>query len=315
VKRFLVCFIIGLILTLQLKTGRAEKPSELEGVIDISGAWALYPMMVKWAEEFQSIHPNVKINISAGGAGKGMADCLAGVVDLGMISRDINDEEIKKGAWWISVVIDAVVPTVNENNPILNDILKNGIKREAFIDIWVTKQIKTWGEAAGNDAKDIINVYTRSDACGAAETWAKYLDKKQEDLEGVGVYGDPGIAEVVKKDILGIGYNNINFVYDANTKRPIAGIKVIALDIDGNGRLDTKENFYDNRDQLIQAIRNGKYPSPPARKLYLASQGKPKKEIVLEFLGWILADGQKFVSETGYINLPEKEIEEELNRL
>jgi len=51
--------------------------------------------------------------------------------------------------------------------------------------------------------------YTRSDACGAAENVAKFFGKKQEDLLGVGVFGDPGLAQAVKKDPLGIGINNI----------------------------------------------------------------------------------------------------------
>jgi phosphate transport system substrate-binding protein len=54
------------------------------------------------------------------------------------------------------------------------------------------------------------------DAAGAPETWAKYLgNKKQEDLLGIGVFGDPGIAEAVAKDPLGIGYNNLGYAYDA----------------------------------------------------------------------------------------------------
>ncbi len=43
-------------------------------------------------------------------------------------------------------------------------------------------------------------MYTRSDAAGAAETWAKYFGKKQEDIQGVAVFGDPGLALAVKKD-------------------------------------------------------------------------------------------------------------------
>ena len=46
---------------------------------------------------------------------------------------------------------------------------------------------------AVGQSKEKINVYTRSDACGAAEMWAKYMGKKQEDLKGIGIYGDPGM--------------------------------------------------------------------------------------------------------------------------
>ena len=74
------------------------------------------------------------------------------------------------------------------------------------------------GQVAGTDDKTTVTVYTRSDACGAAETWAKWLGKKQEDLNGTGVFGDPGVASAVQKDVKGIGLNNIGYVYDENQK-------------------------------------------------------------------------------------------------
>ncbi len=36
---------------------------ELSGTITLSGAFALYPMAVRWGEEFKKLHPNVKIDI------------------------------------------------------------------------------------------------------------------------------------------------------------------------------------------------------------------------------------------------------------
>ena len=137
---------------------------EMNGTITISGAWALYPMTVKWAEEFQKIYPDIQIDIGAGGAGKGMADCLSEVVDIGMISRDIYPEEIKKGAWWVSVTKDAVVPTINGLNPMINDIIKKGVKRETLIGIWITGDINKWGQVVDSNMKYRINVYTLGNA-------------------------------------------------------------------------------------------------------------------------------------------------------
>ncbi len=288
---------------------------ELEGTISLSGAWALYPMAVKWSEEFRKIHPKVRIDIAAGGAGKGMADCLARVVDLGMVSRDIYPAEIEKGAWWVSVTKDAVVPTVNELNPVLAEVIFRGMTRETFGGIWGSGEIKNWGAVLGREGGPLINVYTRSDACGAAKTWAKYLGKNQEDLLGVGVYGDPGLAEAVRKDSSGIGYNNINYVYDAATKKQLKGIRVLPIDLDGNGRLDRGENFYNDRDEIIAAIATGKYPSPPARDLHLVAQGRPARAVVREFIKWLLTDGQAYVSESGYINLSPEKLRGELKKL
>lgn len=283
--------------------------------IKVSGAWALYPMMIKWAEEYQKIHPEVRIDVSAGGAGKGMADALGELVDIGMVSREIFPEEIEKGAFWVSAVKDAVVPTVNENNLVLEDLLTKGVKRQTVIDIWINGNITSWGEVVGRpEVTDEIHVYTRSDACGAAKTWAKYLGYNQEDLLGVAVYGDPGLAEAVSEDSLGIGYNNINYAYDLETEQPVEGIVVFPLDLNDNGQVDENENFYNTRDEIVEAIATGAYPSPPARDLHLVTKDK-FTGVTKEFVNWILTDGQQYVSETGYIQLPEERLAEELAKL
>jgi phosphate transport system substrate-binding protein len=146
--------------------------------------------------------------------------------------------------------------------------------------------------------------------------WAKFYGRKQEDLLGVGVFGDPGLAQAVKKDPLGIGFNNIGYAYDASTKQQVKGLKVIPLDLNNNGKIDPDENFYNSMNDLIAAIASGKYPSPPARELYFVVKGNPKNNKVLtEFIKWVLGDGQKFVHEAGYIALPDERIESERKKL
>jgi phosphate transport system substrate-binding protein len=309
----------SLLLSLGLSPAGAENPpapaKNLKGTVTISGAWALYPMTVKWAEEFQKIHPKVKIDISAGGAGKGMADALAGVVDIGMVSRAVYPAEIEKGAWWIAVTRDAVVPTINAKNPFLKDLATMGVKRETFIDMWITEKIKTWGEVLGTTAKEPVRVYTRSDACGAADTWAGFMGKKQEDLLGIGVYGDPGLTEAVKKDNLGVGYNNIGYAYDGKTKKPLDGIALLPIDVNGNGTIDKEEDCYATRDDIVKAIDEGRYPSPPARDLHFVTKGNPTREVVRAFMNWVLTDGQKYVPDAGYINLTQAKIKEQMDKL
>ena len=292
-----------------------RSPIEPSGTITVSGAWALYPMMVKWAEEFQKITPNVRIEVSAGGAGKGMVDALAELVDIGMVSREIYPAEIDKGAFWVSVVKDAVVLTVNKDNLILRDILAKGVKRSTFIDVYIHGNITNWGQVVGRpEITDEIHVYTRSDSCGAAETWAKYLGHRQEDLKGVGVYGDPGLAEAVKSDRLGVGFNNINYAYDAETGIPIEGLVIVPLDLNENTQVDENEDFYGNRDKIIKAITTGAYPSPPARELNLVTKGK-FTGVTMKFVKWILTEGQKYALETGYVPLSNERCAEELKKL
>jgi phosphate transport system substrate-binding protein len=298
---------------------RSEKQNntkgELKGSISISGAFALYPMTVKWAEEFQKLHPGVRIDVSAGGAGKGMTDALSQMIDLGMFSRGVSKEEVDRGAWFIAVTKDAVLPTINSTNPYLKDVKSKGLKREDFESLFISKTTHSWNQLIQSARADKINIYSRSDACGAAEMWGKYLGKNQESLEGVGVFGDPGMADAVKNDKFGIGYNNVIYAYDIKSRKVYPGIDIIPIDMNGNGKIDKEEDFYNTLDDIMNAISKGDYPSPPARELYFVSKGKPQNIVVLEFIKWILKDGQKYVNEAGYVALSPENIQRELMKL
>jgi len=284
------------------------------GTISISGAFALYPMMTRWAEEYQKLNPQVEFDISAGGAGKGMADALAGAVDIGMVSREISAEEEAKGAFWVAVTKDAVFPVANAQNPVIQDLAAKGLSRQAFVGIFITGEIKTWGQAVGRpEITDEIHVYTRSDACGAAETWANYLGKKQENLQGIGVFGDPGLLDAVVKDPLGIGYNNLGYAYDNKTDKPVEGAVVLPVDIDENGAADPQE-LLETKTEAIEAVATGKYPAPPARALNLVTRGKPSG-VTSHFIQWILTDGQNFVDEAGYIQLSSEQLADGAGKL
>lgn len=290
--------------------------TQLKGTISLSGAFALYPLANIWAEEFSKTYPNVRFNISAGGAGKGMSDALSGMVDLGMFSREIKEEEKQKGVWWISVSRDAVLPTISAANPVLQQLKETGLSRDEFEKIFISGELTTWGQAIDGPSQEKINVYTRSDAAGAAEVWAQYVGgQSQETLKGLGVYGDPGLAEALKKDKNGIGFNNIIYVYDLHGKQRYDGIEVVPIDINNNGQIDEDEQFYDNLNTVIAAIAEGKYPSPPARELYFVAKGRPENKATTVFLEWVLTEGQKYVPDAGYIQLSSDNIHSELAKL
>jgi len=298
------------------KRDTAGAGDQLKGKITISGAFALYPLTVKWAEEFHKLHPRVTINISAGGAGKGMADALSKMVDLGMYSKEPSPEERAKGAWLIASAKDAVLPVMNSSCQFIAHIRSKGMTKQKLYDIFITEKIKTWGQLLGSASKEELLVFTRSDACGAADMWAKFLNnKKQEDLEGLGVNGDPGVADAVRKNVYGIGYNNLNFIFDMQTRKPYPGLTVIPIDLNADGVINKEENFYGTLDEVMSAINSGLYPSPPARQLYFVSGGKPTSKLVVKFLQWVLTDGQKFVGEAGYVTLKENKLKEELAKL
>jgi phosphate transport system substrate-binding protein len=299
------------------QSAATEAPAEeqLSGVISISGAFALYPMMTVWADEFSKLHPDVEFDVQGGGAGKGMTDTIAGAVDIGMISRDIKEEESAQGIFWVSVTKDAVFPIISADNPVAEKIMAQGISKETFNKIYVTGEITTWGEVIGDATiTDEIHVFTRSDAAGAAEQWAKFSGgKAQEDLKGIGVNGEPSIVDTVSKDPAGIGYSNLNSIFDLQSGAMMSGLLVPPIDINGNGQADADE-IYKTKNDAFKAVADGIYPSPPARFENLATKGKPTG-LTLAFIQWILTDGQRYLEAAGYVPLTPEQQAESLAKL
>jgi phosphate transport system substrate-binding protein len=284
----------------------------LKGDISISGAFAIYPLMNRWAEEFQRINPGVRFDISSGGAGKGMEDVLAGKVEIGMVSRAITPEEEAQNAYPFPVARDAVFALINAENPVLDEILADGLTRDSLTKIFITGQIKSWGEAVGDPAiSDEVHIYTRSDICGAAATWSSFLGGTQDTLLGDGKFGDPGVVQAIQKDPLGIGYNNLIYAYGLGDVAP-QGTVILPIDLNANGKADPNE-ILDTRTKAADAVASGLYPAPPSRELYLVTNGKPDG-ILRAFLEWVLTDGQAYVERSGYIKLTEEQLEISLEK-
>lgn len=291
-KKIFLVFLAGVTI---LSSGKGYAADALKGSLTLSGAWAIYPTAVAWAEAFQKKNPGVRVDVSAGGAGKGAADAIAGLADIGMVSRDPDPAELRKDILAVYILKDAVFPVVSEKNFYLQDLLEKGIQRRALADIYVAGTATRWGQIVGTKADKPIHVYTRSDSSGAAASWAAYLGKKQEDLRGVGVYGDPGLLEAVKRDPAGIGYSNFGYIFTREGPL-LPGLKVLAIDVNANGKADPEE-IYETRARAVAAIAAGRYPATRKDYFFIRKNAAP---LVGEFIRFALSgEGTKIVDDVG----------------
>lgn len=299
----------------KIKEGYDEKKGYI-GNISISGAFALYPIAVLWSEDFKKENPHVRFNISAGGAGKGISDVLSNMVDIGLVSRDLHKQELECGAYPIQVAKDAVVGSFNCNHPNYALLKERGLTRAELEGVFVHRRYKLWSDIDDRFINKPIEVYVRSDAAGAAETWAKFLGVHQEGLKGVGIFGDPGLVQAIKDKPLSIGFSNVNFVYNLKTKKTVENIAVLPLDLNGNGYVDKEEYFYDHLDSLTQAVATNHYPSPPSRDLTFVIRADNKTKLLAAFIRFVLEKEQQgYLLENGYVPLNDEIKNNELTKL
>ncbi len=308
-KKFLVILLVLCFLAASLAGCTQKTNSSAPVIIRVSGAWALYPMMLVWADEYMKVAP-VQIEVSGGGAGKGMTDVLSNQVDIGMVSRPIKQEELDQGAFYIASTKDTVLGVLHENNPVYADILEKGLSQEDLRKIF-TRETTQWGDVFGKDLEDdTIVVYGRSDSSGAAAVWADFLGGYTEaDLQNFSdsnVSGDQAIAAGVQSDKNAVSFTNLNYIFNAETGGYIETLRPIPIDLNDNDVLEESEKFYTNKSDFLKNVASGVYPSPPTRQEFLVGNGVFKGP-VLDFVNWILSDGQNITEENGYIPLTEGE--------
>ncbi len=218
-----------------------------------------------------------------------------GLADIGMVSRDPDPAELRKDIRAVYILKDAVFPVISEKNFYLQEFLEKGIRRQALADIYIAGTATRWSQITGTKADRPIHVYTRADSSGAAASWAAYFGKKQEDLRGVGVYGDPGLLDAVKRDPVGIGYSNFGFIFTREGQL-LPGLKVIAIDVNENGKADADE-ICETRGQAVAAITAGRYPAARKNYFFIRKNAAP---LVGEFIRFALSDeGAGIVDEVG----------------
>ena len=312
---FLFIFLAVILTCCNSKTGKQSATVlSHSDLITISGAYALAPLMQVWITEYQKSHPYVKFKVNANGSGLGLQDILAGNVDLAMIS-----EELPKGkdslVWIAPVARLGVVPVISAKNPYLKEIMEKGITRDNLVDLFTGKTPKTWGELVGKSGKDPVKIYIRGDSSGATATLARYLWVDCNEIKGTPVTGEKELVSQVKNDPLSLSYCNFIYSFDPGKKEFLDDLKVVPINFNGKEKLEGNSKIFDSYEHLQRAMWLGRFPCSLIRNLYLVSQGKPRTREMVDFIYWIVTDGQHFVPENGYIELHTGEVQYLVNAM
>ena len=79
-------------------TSPALAPASLSGTIEIDGSSTVFPISEAVAEEFNKVHPNVRVNVGVSGTGGGFKRFTVGETDISDASRAIKDSESEAAA-------------------------------------------------------------------------------------------------------------------------------------------------------------------------------------------------------------------------
>ena len=277
--------------------------SGISGKLTSMGSDTLNNLMTYWAEDFQKLYPNVKIEVEGKGSSTAPPALIAGTAQLGPMSRKMKAEEIdafeKKYGYkprMVAVAIDALAVYVNKDNPIksltltqVDSIFSATRKRGG-------QNVTTWGQLGltGEWANKPLSLYGRNSASGTYGFF-KEIGLKNGDYKG-SVKEQPGSASVVQgveKELGGVGYSGIGY--------KTSGVRPVPISDKGGPVEATQDN-----------AESFKYPI--SRYLYVYINVNPASgpdPIVREFVRFVLSkNGQDDTIKDGYFPLPAKKAAE-----
>jgi phosphate transport system substrate-binding protein len=254
--------------------------------IENKGSDTIVNLALAWAEAYQAQHPEVRISVTGGGSGTGIASLINGTVDLANASRQIKEEEIKtaqaNGVEPVEHIIarDAIAVIVHPENPI------SELTLQQISDIYSGK-FNNWSEIGGED-RPIVRL-SRETNSGTHVYFLETVlrlgnteDKTLFSTDTLLLPSSEGIIAEVRQNPNALGYDGLGYVpHD---------LKMIAIAEEEGGAYVLPS---------ILTVNDKTYPI--ARDLYMYTDGEPTG-IVREYLDWILDEqAQEIVAELGFV--------------
>ena len=309
---------------------------------DLNGAGATfpYPVYSKWFSEYHKAHGNVQINYQSIGSGGGIRQMQVGTVDFGASDGPMTDEQLASTpfkVFHLPTVLGAVVPAYNI--PGVKGDLK--FAPDVLADIFLGK-ITNWNDARlakDNPGvklpnKEIVVVH-RADGSGTTYIWTDYLTKVSNDWKngpnkgtavkwpvGLGGKGNEGVAGLVRQMDGAIGYVELIYALQNNISygvvRNAAGAFVKAsLESTTAAAASVNSMPADFRVSITNAPGKDAYPISSFTWLLVPVQWKDgtKKQVMVDFLNWMLDQGQGMAQSLNYAPLPKDVVEKERARI
>ncbi len=273
----------------------------------------LYNLTFKLSNEFGSLNPKLNIEVIKVPESS-IAKTLSTEGNLGFISNEKYSGLNGEPFWKVIVGRDVIVPIISSKNPLLDEIYQQGISPEKFAQIFTNSEMQNWGALLENVQNIPIHYYMINDESINSEV-ANFLKLSKISINGIKVENEKELISAIQKDPYAIGFCKMINLIDSRNQSIVENIKLLPLDRNGNGQIDYIEKIYDDMNVLARGVWIGKYPKALFNDIYAVSYVKPTNEIEVEFLKWVLTDGQQFMNPTGYSELVFNERQRKLDIL
>lgn len=249
-------------------TAADHTATSMAGEISFAGSTTLQPLAHEIGQAFTERHPEVILDVAAGGSVVGIEAVHEGRVDIGMASRRLRPEEAE-GIEQHQVAADVIAMVVHQSNPIKDLALEE--LRQIYAG-----EITNWEQVGGRD--EPILVVVRGKNSGTRGAFDKIVlggqDPGAPSLETAVAASDVAAAVAENENAIGyLGFGHFDL-----------GIKVITID----GLMPAEETAQDGSYPIVRPLLflTGPLTRPLGRAFVEFALGEEGQAIVVEN-GWV----------------------------
>lgn len=252
--------------------------------ISIADAQFTRPLIEKLVAEYEKSNPAFKAEIVS-------------AADGGDASVSVTSDRNETAGTIAHYVL---LPIANSGNEILGEKrLQKGLNGKLARELFVEKSLEEYIDT--RDKKQLPGtVYSLSGKHAiTTELLANSLNVGIREIKGKKIIGrEENVMSVVRKRPDAIAFNVASLVYDHDTHKPVSGIAVLPVDIDGNGKVtDDERDALSSLDALTAFIGSGSKIGLPVGSIRLSSSNKDADA----FIAWVETAGQDYVGSEGYL--------------
>lgn len=208
--------------TAETKAETTKAAEKLSGSISMSGSTSMEKFANALCESFMEKYPDVNVTVEFTGSSAGVESVLSGKCDIGNSSRNLKDEEKKKGAVENIVAIDGIAVAVDPKNTV------NDLTKDQLVSIY-TGKVKNWSEVGGSNMP--IVVVGREAGSGTRGAFEEILKVEDQCVYANELDSTGAVMAKVASTPGAIGYVSLDAVDDSVIAVKLDGVEANAKNI------------------------------------------------------------------------------------
>ena len=332
-----LAFMLLLIIPAAILQASAQTQSY---TITAGGSTFVFPLMDTWRVQYNTLHSNIKLNYQSIGSGAGIKLLEQKTVDFAASDAPLQPSEQSAAPGTVTIPESIGGITISYNLPGIDKGVKltGPVIAQIFmgnITMWNDPAIANLNPGMNLPSQKILTVH-RADGSGTTYAFTDYLSKVYPQWKtavgqgkvvpwpvGSAAPGNAGVANIVKTTPYACGYVELAYAYQNNmtyafvqnadgnafVEPTIASVSADAAAAATS--LPAPDGDW-SKVSIVNQPGSNSYPISTLTYIFvykdlsqISGESSGKAQEIINFLNWIVTDGQQYASTLLYVPLPD----------